>query len=152
MEVKIIKATKENVKKANEFLTRLIHDEKKYDNNINEGYKVLYYYENMIDIDANCLLYATISNEIVGYLYGFAITFDESYFVKQARLEAMFVDEQYQGNKIGEKLVDEFIKWAKSKDVERIELCVLNGNKQALSLYKKIGFKTTKQIMAIEVR
>lgn len=49
MDIKIIVATNENVSKANEFLTRLIRDEKQYDNNINENCVVNSLYEKLLE-------------------------------------------------------------------------------------------------------
>ena len=61
----------EDAKLANSLLTKLIRDEKQYDNNINENCVVHRLYENLILDEDNCLLVAEHSNKLVGYLYGF---------------------------------------------------------------------------------
>ncbi len=73
MDIKIIVATNENVSKANEFLTRLIRDEKQYDNNINKNCVVNSLYEKLLENPNNCILFAKVNNQIIGYLYGFLI-------------------------------------------------------------------------------
>ena len=51
----IKKATMNNIKKANELLTKLIIDEKKYDSNINEKCVVREFYEKIINDDNSCI-------------------------------------------------------------------------------------------------
>ena len=150
MKIVIQKAKIEDTKKANEFLTRLIHDEKKYDSNINDKFIVESLYEN-ICLDENiCLLVAKNEDEIVGYLFGFVNHKDNTYIDKIAKLEAMFVDENIRGKKIGTLLISEFKKWAKSKDCRFIELSVCNNN-SAINLYKKEGFISIKTIMSLDL-
>ena len=45
-----------DVKIANSFLTKLIHDEKKYDSNINENCIISSFYENFVENEQNCIL------------------------------------------------------------------------------------------------
>ena len=74
MNIEILKATtKEMALEANKFLTKLIRDEKKYDNNINENCIINSYYENVYMKNDKCLLLAKINKKYVGYLYGFII-------------------------------------------------------------------------------
>lgn len=48
---------------------------------------------------------------------------------------------EYWGNGIGFKLLTELIKYAKSIDLEMLELDVRSDNTSAIHLYKKLGFK-----------
>ena len=151
MEVTIKKATKENVFVANDFLTQLIRDEKQYDKNINQDCKVLNCYENFIDNDNNCILFAFVDDEIVGYLYGYVIDGGDAYLEKVSQLEAMYVKDIYRGNKIGSMLMKEFKNWSNKKNVRYIELKVCTSNKNAICLYQREGFSTIKYIMTLDM-
>ena len=121
MNIEILKATtKEMALEANKFLTKLIRDEKKYDNNINENCIINSYYENVYMKNDKCLLLAKINKKYVGYLYGFIINTGETTLEKQAKLDALYTDEEYRENKIGQELINEFKKWAKSKNIKYI--------------------------------
>lgn len=150
MNIKIVYATKKDVSKANEFLTRLIQDEKRYDSNINENCVINSFYEKNLNNQNCCLLFAKSEEEILGYLYGFSRD-DSATVNKISKLDAMFVDEKYRGQKIADKLIEEFKRWSISKDCKHIELNVCNSNIVALNLYKKHGFKEVKTIMSLDL-
>lgn len=51
------------------------------------------------------------------------------------------VHQGFEGQKIGQLLMEKIISWAKTTDgVEKIELLVRAENKRAIALYKKFGF------------
>ncbi len=152
MDITIRKANNDDAKKANEFLTKLIQDEKKYDKNINENCIVNNLYENFIGSENNCILIAEDNKKnTVGYLYGYLIDNGDVYIKKSTMLEAMFVDKNYRGEKIGYKLIEEFKKWSKYIKASYIELKVCNDNNSAISLYQKQGFKSVKTTMVLEI-
>ena len=66
-------------------------------------------------------------------------------------LVSMFIDEDKRCNGIATKLIQEFKRWALSKNVRYIELKVCNDNHKAISLYKKNGFNDVKTIMKVEL-
>lgn len=148
MNIEILKVdSKEMAIEANKYLTKLIHDEKKYDDNINEECIVNSLYDNFYMNDGVCIFLAKEKEQYVGYLFGVMMDTGDAYIKPQAKLDAMFVDEEYRGNKIGKTLIDEFKSWAKGKGAKYIELTVCNGNIPAISLYKNNGFKDTKITM-----
>ena len=65
MNFEIVKATRDNVKIANEFLTELIKDEKKYDKNINEKCVVNSFYENIYNLDNQFLYFEKLKINIL---------------------------------------------------------------------------------------
>ena len=146
----LIRANKDNVKYANELLTKLIHDEKKYDNNINEECIIDSYYESVIDKDNHYLYFAMEDNQIVGYIYGFMQDYGNVYINKVAQLDAIFVEENYRNKGIAKALINSFRDWANNKGIKHIELKVCNGNKDAINLYHRSGFKDTKTIMILD--
>jgi ribosomal protein S18 acetylase RimI-like enzyme len=52
------------------------------------------------------------------------------------------VKDAYQGKKIGSRLMEELIGWARHENAERIVLLTHTNNTKAISLYQKYGFKT----------
>ena len=55
----------------------------------------------------------------------------------------MYVNKAYRGQNIGEKLLRELIKQAfQLEGIEQLQLSVIAGNRAAISLYEKLGFKT----------
>lgn len=51
------------------------------------------------------------------------------------------IRQAYTGNKWGFALLSELENWAKSHDVSRLELSVMVNNPNAITLYRKLGFK-----------
>lgn len=153
MNVEILKVnSKEMALEANKYLTKLIHDEKKYDKNINEKCVVNSLYDNFYMNENVCILLAKEEKQYVGYLFGTVMDAGDAYINTQAKLDAMFVDEKYRGNKIGKKLIDDFKKWTNKKSVKYIELTVCNDNFFAINLYKNSGFKDVKIVMQCTVK
>lgn len=151
MNIEIIKATSNDVSKANEFLTRLIRDEKQYDSNINEKFVMNYYYEPVVRNSSKCLLIAKNDNEVTGYLYGYLIDNGDTVLNKVSRLDALFVDEASRGLKIASRLIEKFKQWSIDKGCRYIEVSVCNSNILACELYDKHGFKDVKKIMSLDL-
>ena len=96
--------------------------------------------ERITSKESSCGFVCKVDEKIVGYLIG-RILEDETGRAesKYADLEHKLVDKDYRGNNIGEKLVQEFKKWAKSKGLKIIKANVSYGNKRAVNFYKKVG-------------
>jgi len=55
----------------------------------------------------------------------------------------MYVDSNYRGQNIGEKLLRRLVEYAFTQDgIEQAQLSVVAGNKAAIKLYEKVGFQT----------
>lgn len=72
-------------------------------------------------------------------------------FNRMARQRAMhrgevvqvYVDANYRGQNIGEKLIRHVLEYAFTLDgIEQIQLSVIAGNQAAIKVYEKVGFKT----------
>jgi len=72
-------------------------------------------------------------------------------FNRMARQRAMhrgevvqvYVDSNYRGQNIGEKLIRRVLEYAFTLDgIEQVQLSVIAGNQTAIKLYEKVGFKT----------
>ncbi len=151
MEVIIKKATLKDAAVANQFLTKLIHDEKQYDENINENCIVSNCYENFMENENNCILLAIVGNKIVGYLYGYIVDNGDAYLEKVSMLEAMFIEQEYRLQQIGHKLIQEFKNWSRHKKARYMELKVCAQNEIARSLYQKEGFHVVKYVMTTKL-
>jgi len=151
MDYTIRKAKNEDVSILNNFLTLLIHDEKKYDSNINLNYVVNSYYENFISDDKNCLLVALKEEEIIGYLFGYLEDNGDVLIDKVTKLDALFVSTEFRKLGIAKYLINEFKKWSIEIGARYIEVNVCNGNTKAISLYKKEGFREIKTTLELEL-
>ena len=63
-------------------------------------------------------------------------------YQKSAYLDEVFIRSSERGKGYGKRLMFHFIKWAKSKKVDKIRLGVRVKNTNAIKLYEKLGFKT----------
>ena len=104
----IRKASLEDVKTLNWLLTLLIRDEKKYDNNINENFTVTNMYENYIYDENKIILVAIEEGKIAGYIYGYIIEPDAILNNKIAKLDALYILEEYRNKGIASNLINEF--------------------------------------------
>lgn len=148
----IRKANREDVKVLDALLTKLIQDERNYDNNINENFVVNNYYEKIIDDSNKCFLVAeTNNNGIIGFLYGYIQDNGNVCINNVAKLDALFVLDEYRNLGIAKNLIAEFKLWVTSNNTSYIEVTVLNSNVKAYNLYENIGFKNVKSTMIIEI-
>ena len=53
----------------------------------------------------------------------------------------MFVPKQHRGKQLNKLIIDQLLKWCKSKSVFEIRLDVYDENIPALKAYEKAGFK-----------
>ena len=61
----------------------------------------------------------------------------------RGELVQVYVESNYQGQTIGERLVRHVLAYAFNLDgIEQVQLSVIAGNQAAIRLYKKLGFKT----------
>lgn len=60
---------------------------------------------------------------------------------RQAVVEDMIVDETQRGRGLGEKILQDLLEWAKTQEVEVVELTTNPRRVAANSLYRKLGFK-----------
>lgn len=144
MKIIIKEANEKNIKVANELLTLLIKEEKRYIENIKEDFVITKNYEEIYKYEDNYLYYAIINNEIVGYLFGYIIN-DYINLKPVAKLDALFVKNAYRNMKIATKLIEEFKKWCQENNATYINVSVWSDNIVAKHLYMKQGFIPKKE-------
>ena len=138
----------EEAKECDKLLILLIQDEKKYNENIKEDYKLDNWYPNLIGKGNNQLFIAVCNNEIVGYVYVKIITSSDSPEIyNEASISGIYVKESFRRQGIATKLINEAKKWCINKGVSYLKLNVLEGNSTALNLYKKLGFNDFSRIL-----
>lgn len=151
MNIVIRNAEIEDTKKIDEFLTKLILDERKYDPNINENCEITNYYENIISKEDTCILVAEYDRKLVGYLYGFIKNDGDTCISLVSKLDALYVEEDFRNMNIGNNLIEEFKKWCLTRNVKNIEVNLWQNNEIAFKLYSKHGFKPSKITMNVEI-
>jgi len=99
-----------------------------------------------------CALIATDNKKIVGYLVG-GINETEKYrsISRVGEIENMLVIEGLRGKGVGSKLIQEFIKWCKTKKARRIRVIASAGNSETIGFYKKKGFKEYNMVLECEI-
>ena len=145
--MKIRKALIKDTKTVNNLLTLLIRDEKQYDPSINTDFVVTNMYENYIDKAGYLVIVAEENQKIMGYLYGYLKDNDGTYKGNIAKLDALFVLEEYRHQGIADALITYFKDWALKNNVQKIEVSVCSKNIKAKCLYEKHRFITTKEFM-----
>lgn len=153
MQFVIEKASLSDAKKVNDLLTKLIIDEKKYDENINQNCIVKSFYEKIYDDQNACLFVAKTKEkkEIIGYLYGYIRNDGDSTIYKTSVLDALYVEKNYRKIGCGKKLIETFKKLSLNSNARYIELKVCIQNKEAIDLYLKEGFSNQKIIMKAKI-
>lgn len=108
--------------------------------------------ERITDKENSCGFICKIDEKIAGYLIGRILEEEtgraES---KYAEIEHMFVDDDFRGRGIGEKLVIKFRDWARSKDLKIIKANVSYKNEKAIEFYKKVGLIPSDIMMTMNI-
>lgn len=120
-------------------LTKLIQDERQYDNSIDKDFVVNNYFKNTIKNENNILLCYEEDNIIKGYIYLKPVNNDNQ---NGYLIDGLYVDIAYRNNGIATKLIDNAL--AIIKDVDFIDINVMSQNIDAVNLYKKFGFNEFK--------
>ena len=121
---------------CDELLTKLIQDERQYDESIDENFIVKDYFKNVISNEDNILLCYMDENIVKGYIY-LKPTGDNK---KGYLIDGLYVKEEYRNNGIGKALISEAINLIKDKEVDYIDINVMNNNLNAIKLYKSLNF------------
>ncbi len=91
------------------------------------------------EADGKIYLVAEVSNEITGF-----ITFDnwDTRRTSHTGLFSVFIKKKWRSKGIGKILINGMLEWSKTNPVnKKISLAVFSTNKNAIALYKALGFK-----------
>ena len=122
-------------------LTKLIQDERQYDNLIDENFVVHDWFKNVTKNTDNILLCYEEDNIIEGFIFLKLIESDNK---KGYVIDSLYVDTMYRNQGIASKLMSTALDMIKDADIAFIDISVMANNKIAYSLYKKFGFDVFK--------
>ena len=132
--------TDEEDKVCDELLTKLIIDERKYNDNISMTVGIVDFYTKMYKKD-NCKLFIAVEdNKIVGYIFVKVLGLVELEVKPTAIIDALFVEEDYRHKGIASSLISKAKEYCKDNDVSVITIRVFDKNENAKNLYMKEGF------------
>ena len=120
--------------RCDELLTKLIQDERQYNDTIDENYIVTNHFNKMLDDENIIILAYYINKTIVGYIL----------IRKMANntclLDGLYVEEEYRNKGIGKSLLTEAISRIKNMNVKYVDINVMYNNIIAKHIYEKLGF------------
>jgi RimJ/RimL family protein N-acetyltransferase len=88
--------------------------------------------------DYQAIFVAEDDDWIVGYL---AARGGELRRIRHRAYIVVGIIKEFQGRGVGKKLFEEMEKWARTKNMHRLELTVMVGNERGIRLYQKMGFE-----------
>jgi ribosomal protein S18 acetylase RimI-like enzyme len=109
---------------------------KDYDNHLREDVKD---YMNLDPKEA-IIFVAEDNGKLIGFIHGKIDQRPKKVLNRVGIIDDWFVEKDYRGKEIGEKLWDKLMKWFKSKRCNCLELDVFTTNKKAIKIYHKLGF------------
>ena len=120
--------------RCDELLTKLIHDERQYNDTIEDNYIVTNHFNKMLDDENIIILAYYINKTIVGYIL----------IRKMANntclLDGLYVEKEYRNKGIGNLLLKEAISRIKNMNVKYVDINVMYNNIIAKHIYEKLGF------------
>ena len=120
--------------RCDELLTKLIHDERQYNDTIDDNYIVINHFNKMLD-DENIIILGYYINEIiVGYIL-IRRTSNNT-----CLLDGLYVEKEYRNKGIGNSLLKEAISRIKNMNVKYVDINVMYNNIIAKHIYEKLGF------------
>jgi GNAT superfamily N-acetyltransferase len=144
-DIKIRKATIKDLKHIQDLNHWMcIRENKEFDPTIDKDYSIgekgeKYFRDRITN---HCSLVAIKDDKVIGYLVG-SISKAEDYrtILEIGEAENMVVLEEHRGSGIGKMLLEEFSKWARSKNVKVIRVVATSQNLGAIRFYKREGFE-----------
>jgi ribosomal protein S18 acetylase RimI-like enzyme len=99
------------------------------------------YFENLYK-EENCVIYvAKEQRQIVGYVYCRCTSSEASPEINpEALIDGIYVEEEYRNIGIATNLLNQVKKWAEENGIKFLYLNVLENNKNAMNLYKALGY------------
>lgn len=140
--------TKELADKCDELLTKLIQDERQYDDSIDPDFKVSNYFNNFINDDDKVLLGYLVDNTLVGYIYAYVTVSNN---IKGLFIDGLYVETDYRNRGIAKELINEIVLEAENRDAKFIDIKVMSKNDVAKHLYDSLEFNEFKVMLRKEI-
>ncbi len=141
-EIKIRKASPDDLKQLLEFEQELIKTERPFDSTLRPDPINYYDLKAMLSASHVQLVVGEIDDRIIAS--GYARIEKSKLFLKHdshAYLGFMYVSPEYRGRGINKLIMDELKKWVTSKNLTELHLDVYYDNASAIKAYEKFGFK-----------
>lgn len=139
---------KELADKCDELLTKLILDERKYDESIDSSFEVNNYFNNYINDEDKILLGYFIDNILVGYIYAYETVSNN---IKGLFIDGLYVESEYRNKGIAKELINKIILEAEKREAKFIDIKVMSKNEVAKHLYESLNFNEFKVMMRKEM-
>lgn len=143
MNIKIRKATPEDLSILLDFEQQLIAVERPMDISLEQHKRINYYdISAYINSETAQLYVATIANEIIASGYGL-IKNNETKFAyrEHGYIGFIFVKEEFRGRGISKLIFKAIFDWFRTKNIKEVKLTVYEENPSAIKAYEKLGFK-----------
>ena len=124
-------------KECEKLLTKLIIDEKKYDNSIDDNVTISNYFINVIKDKKNILLCYKDNNIVKGFIFLKPVKNND---LEGYLIDGLFVLEEFRRLGIASQLIKEAVSLTKKNNYKYIAMNVLYNNDVARKLYKSLGF------------
>ena len=135
MIVRVLDVERANI--CDNLLTKLIQDERQYNNSIDKDFVVKNYFQNVIKNENNILLCYEEDVMIKGYIFLKSI---EDNNRKGYLIDGLYVNERDRNKGIATKLIESALNMIKDKNVYFVDINVMVNNSVAINLYKSFGF------------
>lgn len=120
--------------RCDELLTKLIQDERQYNDTIDENYVVTNHFNTMLNDENIIILAKYINNIIVGYIL--IRKMDDN----TCLLDGLYVEKEYRNKGIAKSLLTEAILRIQNMNVRYIDIKVMYNNIIAKNIYEKLDF------------
>ena len=120
--------------RCDELLTKLIQDERQYNDTIDDNYIVTNHFNQMLDDENIIILAYYINKTIVGYIL-IRRTSNNT-----CLLDGLYVEKEYRNKGIGKSLLTEAISRIKNMNIKYVDINVMYNNIIAKHIYEKLGF------------
>jgi ribosomal protein S18 acetylase RimI-like enzyme len=127
-------------------LNRLLYDcDREFDNTLDPGWikseERAAYFKSRMEGDEMVCIVAACADRIIGYLAG---ALNNARLCRKmstlAKLENMYIVEEFRRHGVGTKLLDRFSQWCEDQKVETIRVETRASNVDAAAFYRSLGF------------
>ena len=140
--------TKELADKCDELLTKLILDERQYDDSIDPDFKVSNYFNNFVNDEDKLLLGYLVDNTLVGYIYAYETVSNN---IKGLFIDGLYVETDFRNRGIAKELINEIVLEAENREAKFIDIKVMSKNDVAKHLYNSLEFNEFKVMLRKEI-
>lgn len=140
--------TKELADKCDELLTKLILDERQYDDSIDPDFKVSNYFNNFVNDEDKVLLGYLVDNTLVGYIYAYETVSNN---IKGLFIDGLYVETDFRNRGIAKELINEIVLEAENREAKFIDIKVMSKNDVAKHLYNSLEFNEFKVMLRKEI-